>query len=77
MTQLGCLEVDDVYVLGQDAGRLRVEAAEGGLLHRGEGGDCRVGALAEEVAGGVGCCGHWAKVGIILIFKFLILTVFY
>ena len=56
--QLGRLEVDDVDVLRQDAGRLRVEAAEGGLLHRGEGGDCRVGALAEEVAGGVGCCGH-------------------
>ncbi len=45
-------------VLRQDAGRLRVEAAEGGLLHRGEGGDRRARAQAEEVAGGRGRCGH-------------------
>jgi len=56
--QLGRLEVDDVDVLRQDAGRLRVEAAEGGLLHRGEGGDGRAGAQVEKVAGGGGCCGH-------------------
>ncbi len=47
-----------MYVLRQDAGGLRVEAAEGGLLHRGEGGDGRAGAQAEEVAGGRSRCGH-------------------
>ncbi len=56
--QLGRLEVDDVDVLRQDAGGLRVEAAEGGLLHRGEGGDGRAGAQAAEVAGDGGRCGY-------------------
>ena len=57
-------------ILGQDAGRLRMEAAKGGLLNRGEGGHRVAAAQVLQVAAVCGSGRSWTGVEIIsLLYK--------